>query len=138
MTGTYVHSIDAKGRIFIPARLRDELGAEFYVTLSLGKCLAAYPLSSWAKFEEKYNERTRPEKNRLRPFFSNASKCELDSMGRILLPQVLRDMVGLKKNVTVVGVGDIAEFWDSDEWTETNNNETTPENIEAVLMELGI
>lgn len=138
MTGTYTHSIDAKGRLFIPVRLRDELGSEFYVTLSMDDCLSAYSLSSWAKFEEKSNEKPRDEKTRLRPLFSNAAKCELDSQGRILIPQHLRDMVGLKKNVTVVGVGDIAELWDSELWTEVNAKETTKENIAAVFRELGV
>ena len=138
MTGSYQHSVDLKGRLFIPARLRDELGSEFYVTLSNDKCLHAYSLDSWAKFLEKFNERTREEKTRMRPLFSNATKCDLDSQGRVLLPQSLRDKANLKKNVTVVGVGDIAEFWDSDTWAEIDAKESSQENLSLMFKELGV
>ena len=74
----------------------------------------------------------------MRPLFSHAAKCELDSQGRILLPQALRDFAGLKKNVTVVGSGECTEFWDSEEWAKVDIVETTPENIADVYMELDI
>jgi len=136
VTGIYQHSIDTKGRLFIPARLRDDLGAAFYVTLSMEKCLAAYSDVNWAKFRDKFDAMTRENKNKMRPLFSHAARCELDGQGRILLPQSLRDFSGLKKNVTVVGAGDCAQFWDSDTWDGIDEGETTPENIAAVFREL--
>ena len=136
MTGIFQHTIDAKGRIFIPARLRDELGAAFYVTLSMEQCLAAFSDEGWAKFEEKYNTMPREHKNRMRPIFSHAARCDLDGQGRILLPQSLRDFRGLKKNVAVVGAGDCVQFWDSEVWAATDAGETTAENIAAVFREL--
>ena len=72
----------------------------------------------------------------MRPLFAHAAKCELDAQGRILLPAALRDFAGLKKNVTVVGDGDVAEFWDTDTWNEIDVIETTPENLAKVFTEL--
>lgn len=136
MTGIYEHSLDAKGRLFIPAKLRDELGAVFYVTLSMEKCLSAYSSESWDKFMEKIKEMPKVKQIKMRPLFAHASKCELDGQGRILLPQALRNFAGLTKNVTVVGSGECAEFWDSDAWASVDTGETTPENIADVYREL--
>ena len=136
MTGEYQHSLDTKGRLFIPARLRDELGAEFYVTLSMDHCLNAYSAEQWDIFSSKVNAMPYIKQRAMRPLFSNACKCELDTQGRILLPQKLRDQAGLTKNVTVLGSNNHAEFWDSDEWAKIRDVEASPENIAAVMQEL--
>jgi len=136
MTGIYQHSIDAKGRLFIPARLREELGDTFHVTLSMEKCLSVYSNESWEKFMDKIKAMPKAKQIKMRPLFSHATKCELDGQGRILLTQKLRDFAGLKKNVTVVGTGECAELWDSDAWASIDEAETTPENIAEVYKEL--
>ena len=136
MTGIFQHTIDAKGRLSIPARLREELGEVFYVTLSMEKCLSAYSSESWESFVEKIKAMPKAKQIRMRPLFSHASKCDLDSQGRILLSQALRDFAGLEKNVTVVGAGECVEIWDSDTWTAVDVIETTPEYIAEVYMEL--
>ena len=136
MTGEYQHTLDTKGRLSIPARLREELGNVFYVTLSMDKCLSAYSAESWQVFSDKVNEMPYVKQRKMRPLFAYAAKCEIDAQGRILLPQNLRDYAGLTKNVTVVGSNNHAEFWDSDSWAEINALETTPENIAAVMEEL--
>ena len=136
MIGIYQHSIDAKGRLFIPARLRDELGDVFFVTLSMETCLSAYSNESWERFVEKIKAMPKAKQIRMRPLFSHAAKCELDGQGRILLRKTLRELVGLKSNVTVVGTGGCVEFWDSEMWTTVNAVETTPENIAQVFTEL--
>ena len=137
MTGEFQHTLDAKGRLFIPSRLRDELGSVFYVTLSMDRCLSAYSGESWQNFTDKVNAMPYVQQRRMRPLFAGAARCELDAQGRILLPQNLRDYAGLDKNVTVVGCNNHAEFWDSAAWAELNAAETTPENIAAVMEELG-
>ena len=137
MTGEYQHTLDAKGRLFIPAKLREGLGEVFYVTISMDECLSAYSLENWAAFQEKYNELPMSKARRMRPIFANAARCELDGQGRILLPQKLRDFASLKKNVTVVGVSNHSEFWDSEKWNSLEMDELTPENIAAVMEELG-
>jgi len=136
VTGIYQHTIDAKGRLFIPARLRDDLGEIFYVTLSMEKCLSAYSNESWEKFMGKIKEMPKSKQIKMRPLFSHAAKCELDGQGRILLTHALRDFAGLKRSVTVVGSGECAEFWDSETWAAVDAIETTPEKIAEVYMEL--
>ncbi len=136
MTGEYQHNLDSKGRLFIPARLREELGNVFYVTLSMDKCLSAYSAESWRDFSDKVNAMPYVKQRKMRPLFAYAAKCELDTQGRILIPQNLRDYAGLTKNVTVVGCNNHAELWDAAAWNEINLIETTPENISAVMEEL--
>ncbi len=133
MTGEYAHSLDAKGRLSIPSRLRDELGNVFFVTLSMDKCLSAYSAESWKEFTDKVNAMSYKDQRRMRPLYAFAAKCELDSQGRVLIPQNLRDYAGLTKSVTVVGCNNHAEFWDSDAWNEQALLEMTPENIAAVM-----
>lgn len=136
MTGEYQHTLDSKGRLSIPARLRDELGNIFFVTLSMDKCLSAYSAESWEIFMKKVNDMPYVKQRKMRPLFAYAAKCEVDAQGRILIPQNLRDFAGLAKNVTVVGCNNHAEFWDSESWATVNVVETTPENIAAVMEEL--
>ena len=136
LTGVFYHNIDAKGRLFIPAKLREELGDVFYVTLSMEKCLTAYSSESWDVFMDKIKAMPRVRQIKMRPLFAHAAKCELDGQGRILLPQALRDFAGLTKNVAVVGAGECAEIWDADAWNAVDVTETTPENIAEVFTEL--
>ena len=145
MIGTYPHSIDAKGRLFIPARLREELGDAFHVTLSAErdqetnierKYLVAYPNQSWNDMLEKIKGLSRVKQKKMRTLFAHAAWCELDSQGRILLPQVLRTYAGLQKNVTIVGSGDNVELWDSDLWAVVDEVESSPEFIEDIFDEL--
>ena len=89
MTGEYQHNLDAKGRLFIPARLREDLGNVFYVTLSMDKCLSVYSSESWQNFSDKVNAMPYVKQRKMRPLFAHAAKCELDAQGRILLPQAL-------------------------------------------------
>ena len=136
MTGEFQHNLDAKGRLFIPVRLREELGDVFYVTLSMERCLSAYSAESWRVFSDKVNAMPYVKQRKMRPLFAYAARCELDAQGRILLPQNLRAYAGLSKSVTVVGCNNHAEFWDSAAWEEQNAIEMTPENIAAAMEEL--
>ena len=136
MTGEYRHSLDSKGRVFIPARLREELGDIFFITLSMDHCLSIYSNENWKIFTDKVNAMSYISQRKMRPLFAHAVKCELDSQGRVLIPQALRDYAGLIKNVAVVGCNNHAEIWDSDTWSEVNSLETSAENIAAVLEEL--
>ena len=136
MTGEYRHSLDSKGRVFIPARLREELGDVFYITLSMDHCLNIYSNENWKMFTDKVNTMSYISQRKMRPLFAHAVKCELDTQGRVLIPQALRDYAGLAKNVAVVGCNNHAEIWDGDTWSEINSLETSAENIAAVLEEL--
>ena len=136
MTGEYQHSLDSKGRLFIPAKLRDELGEVFFVTLSMERCLCAYSSENWQAFSDKVNAMPYVKQRKMRPLFAHAARCELDSQGRALIPQNLREYAGLTKSVTVVGCNNHAELWDSDSWQAIFQLEPTPENIAAVMEEL--
>ena len=136
MTGEYQHSLDNKGRIFIPAKLRDELGEVFYVTLSMDRCLCVYSAESWRVFSEKVSAMPYVQQRRMRPLFTQAARCELDAQGRALIPQNLRDYAGLTRSVTVVGCNNHAELWDSEAWAAVFAAEATPENIAAAMEEL--
>lgn len=136
MTGEYQHTLDSKGRLFIPARLREELGELFYLTVSDEQCLWAYSSEGWHDFTKKARELSYTDRKKLRPFFACAARCELDSQGRVLIPQGLRDYAHLTKNVTVVGCDEHAELWDSDAWQPLRRDELKPEHIAAVMKEL--
>ena len=136
MTGEYQHSLDNKGRIFIPAKLREELGEVFYMTVSMDRCLCVYSAESWQSFSEKVSAMPYVKQRRMRPLFAHAAKGELDSQGRTIIPQGLRAYAGLEKNVTGVGCNNHAELWDSDLWKDVYDAESTPENIAAAMEEL--
>ena len=136
MTGVYQHSLDNKGRIFIPAKLREELGDVFYITISMERCLNAYSSAAWEAFSAKVSSLSYINQKKMRPLFAHASKCELDGQGRALIPAALRSYAGLDKNVTVVGCNNHAELWNCADWDAVSLEETSPENIASVLEEL--
>ena len=137
MTGTYEHSIDAKGRLFIPAKLREELGVTFYLAMGVDECLAIYPQETWNRFKEKFASLPMSQSAAMRPLFANASKCELDSQGRIVIPQKLRKYAGLEKDAVIIGVNDRAEIWSAETWNAREEEEMTPEKMKACLAALG-
>ena len=137
MTGTYEHSIDAKGRLFIPAKLREELGVTFYLAMGVDECLAIYPQETWDRFTEKFASLPMSQSKAMRPLFANAAKCELDSQGRIVIPQKLRKYAGLEKDAVIIGVNDRAEIWSAETWNAREEEEMTPEKMKACLAALG-
>ena len=137
MTGQYQHSIDAKGRLFIPAKLREELGETFYVTMGMDSCLSVYSDASWARFTEKFESLPYTKTKAMRPLFANAAKCELDAQGRILIPQKLREYAGLVKDVAVIGVSNRAEIWDAARWKKLDEDELTSDKLAESMDELG-
>lgn len=136
MTGEFQYHLDAKGRLFVPARLREELGENFYLTVSPEPCLSVYSGEGWRELTDKVRAMPYGKQRRLRPLFASAVCCALDGQGRILLPRSLRDYARLHKSVTVVGCGSHAELWDSGEWAARSGRETTPENLAAMMEEL--
>lgn len=136
MTGEYQHTIDTKGRLFIPASLREELGETIYVTISIERALAVYSEAAWQEKEAKFNALPSAQARRIRQLFVNAAKCTLDAQGRILLPQKLRAYANLKKDAVVLGVSNHAEIWDKAEWAKISEIELDPASLEAAVDEL--
>ena len=136
MTGQYQHSIDAKGRLFIPAKLREELGDTFYVTMGMDGCLSVYSDASWAKFTEKFESLPYTKTKSMRALFANAAKCEPDAQGRILIPAKLRASAALEKDVVVIGVSNRAEIWNAERWQAVEEEELDPAKLFAAMEEL--
>ena len=139
MTGQYAHNIDAKGRLFIPAALRRELGQTFHVTVGQDHCLSVFSDESWAAFMDKLKELSYNEVKKLRALFAYAADCEPDPQGRILLPARLREHAGLEKEVVAIGVMSRVELWSKEAW-EAYNAYGSKEYEQALkkLSELGI
>ena len=116
--GEYKHSIDAKGRLAMPAKLREELGERFTVTKGLDRCLSVYPEKEWEALEDRIRGLGNGEKARRvkRYYFANAFDAQLDAQGRILIPAGLREFADLQKDVVVIGQLDHAEIWNSEKW----------------------
>ncbi|MGI6498344.1 MAG: division/cell wall cluster transcriptional repressor MraZ [Oscillospiraceae bacterium] len=136
LTGSYQHTIDAKGRLFIPAKLREELGDVFYLAMGMDGCLAVYPEESWEGFMEKLEQLPTAQTRAMRTFFANTVKCELDSQGRILVPQKLRAYAGLEKEVVVNGAQNRVEIWNAESWNEVED--LSAESLLSVMKALGL
>ena len=138
--GEYSHTIDAKGRLIIPSKFREQLGEEFVLTKGLDGCLSIYPNDEWAAFEEKLRALPLTNKNArtfTRFFVAGATNCELDKQGRILLPANLREYAGIDKEVVSVGVFSRVEIWSKERYLENNDFDDMDEIAEH-MAELGI
>ena len=124
-----------KGRLLIPAKLREELGDTFYLAMGVDACLAIYPQSTWDRFTAKFASLPMSQSKVMRPLFANAAKCELDSQGRIVVPQKLRKYAGLEKETVIIH--DRAEIWSADVWNAQEEEEMTPEKMAACMAQLG-
>ena len=134
MTGQYAHTIDAKGRLFIPAALRKELGQTFHITVGQDHCLSVYSDESWAAFMDKLKALSYNEVKKLRALFAYAADCEPDGQGRILIPAKLREYAGLDHDVTIIGSRSFAEIWNTEAWNA--NQETSDEDFTAAMEDL--
>ncbi len=138
LIGEYQHNIDAKGRVIVPAKFREDLGEHFYVTKGLDGCLFVLSAAEWKRLQDKISAMPISKSRGLqRFFFSGAAEVEPDKQGRILLPQHLREHAGLEKDVTVIGASSRAEIWDSARWNTFNSGLTEESIAEAMdLLEL--
>jgi MraZ protein len=119
--GEYQHNIDEKGRMIIPSKFREELGAEFILTRGLDQCVFGYPLSEWKVIEEKLKSLPFTKKDArafTRFFFSGAAECQLDKQGRVNIASPLRDYAKLEKDCVVIGVSNRIEIWSKSIWEE--------------------
>jgi MraZ protein len=142
MIGKYPAKMDDKNRLFVPAKLREELGSEFFVTLGFNgghKCLTAYTTADWQTLSENYNRL--PLAQRSGPtslIFINAIECAPDKQFRFTLSQNLMNYAGIEKDVIVVGRAGQAEIWDAAEYEAFELENLTPEKLLASLEAIGL
>ncbi|MDE6149579.1 MAG: division/cell wall cluster transcriptional repressor MraZ [Ruminococcus sp.] len=123
LKGTYNQSMDVKGRMAFPAKLREIIGERFVVTKGLDGCLFVYSLEEFEVRAEKIKALPMAKaRNLQRTFMANAVEVEADKQGRILIPQTLREIASLEKDIVVAGVSDRCEIWDKQKWDELNNS----------------
>ncbi|MBE5961506.1 MAG: division/cell wall cluster transcriptional repressor MraZ [Lachnospiraceae bacterium] len=136
--GEYNHTIDAKGRIIIPSKFRDDLGDHFVVTLGLDGCLFLYPNDEWENFVAglKNLPGNREARQLQRYFMAGAADCEVDKQGRILIPNKLREHANLEKDVVFVGVLSKIEIWSKERYE--NNSYDNMDEIADHMSEFGL
>jgi len=127
--------MDAKGRVAVPAKFRDDLGEVFYITKGLDGCLFALSATEWQKLQEKMKAMPIAKSLPLqRFFFSGAAEVETDKQGRILIPAHLREYASLDKDITFTGVSARAEIWDSGKWQKFSEEQTQENVMEAMQL----
>jgi MraZ protein len=119
--GEYEHSLDAKGRVILPAKFRAQLEDGCVLTKGQDNCLEVYPRDEWERRVARLKEAQRSSlaaRNFMRMFFSGASDDGPDKQGRLSIPESLRRYAGLERDVVVAGTGGTVEIWDSGRWAE--------------------
>lgn len=138
--GEYNHTVDAKGRLIVPSKFREQLGEEFVVTKGLDGCLFVYTNLEWQNMEEKFKNIPMTSKDARkfsRFFFAGAAGVEIDKQGRILLPPNLREYANIQKDVVLAGVLNRIEIWDKDRWLENTYDEDEMDEIAEHMADLG-
>ena len=120
LIGEYTHTIDDKNRVSMPAKFRQLLGKKLVVTPGLDNCLFLFTGKEWGKVARKLSENASMLSTDMRSFtrymFAGAFEAEIDSIGRILIPDFLRARAGLKSKVALIGVQNRVEIWDEKNW----------------------
>jgi MraZ protein len=140
--GEYSHTVDPKKRLALPSKFRGELGKKIVVTRGLDSCLFVYPIKVWEELATKLGTLPVGEagtRSFIRIMLAGATDCDVDSQGRILLPEYLKQDGGLKKDVTIVGLFNRLEIWDTGRWNRYKTQaEKNTGKIAEDLGKLGI
>ena len=142
LIGEYEHSLDTKGRLILPAKIREDMGETFIITKGLDGCLFGFSQTEWANFEEKLKTLPLTNKNArdfVRFFLSGATECEMDKQGRFLIVANLREYANLEKDAVIIGVGTRIEIWNKDKWKAYNSEENlSADQIAENMANLGM
>ena len=136
--GEFHHNLDTKGRLILPAKIRENLGEKFIITKGIDKCLFVYPLNEWESIIQKYRElpNTKEARDFMRFFLSGASECEFDRLGRINISEPLLKYASLNRECVIIGVNERLEIWNKDLWDNfVLENEKNFSNIADHLFE---
>jgi len=140
--GEYIYSIDEKKRLAIPAKFRPVLGQKAVITRGLDNCLVIYPLKEWQKLAKKLESLPTSQgdaRSFVRIMLAGACHVQLDKLGRILIPDYLKDYARLKKNVAVLGLSNRIEIWSEERWQEyKRKTEASVGDMAERLKELGV
>lgn len=131
--GEFHHTIDTKGRLIMPAKFRESLGAEFVLTRGMDNCIFGYPLSEWEQLEEKLKKLPLAKKDArafVRFFYSAAVECSPDKQGRVNIPDTLANHAGLEKECVLIGVSNRIEIWSQEKWASFS--EEAEENFDDI------
>ena len=140
LIGEYEHTLDAKGRLSMPAKLRRDMGEAFILTKGLDGCLFAFSQNEWMNFETKLKSLPLSDKNArnfVRFFLAGATECEIDKQGRFLIPSNLRESANLEKEAVIIGEGTRLEIWNKQIW-KSKDEETSADEIAENMTMLGI
>lgn len=142
LIGEYEHSLDVKGRLILPAKIREDMGDKFIVTKGLDGCLFGFSQNEWTNFEEKLKTLPLTNKNArdfVRFFLSGATECEIDKQGRFLITSNLREYATLEKDAIIIGVGTRIEIWNREKWKSYNSDDNiSADEIAENMTMLGI
>lgn len=142
MIGKYPAKLDDKNRLFVPAKLRSDLGATFYVTVGVNcghKCLTAYTAQGWKRLTEKYDELPLAQKaGATSLLFIFAVECNPDKQYRFSLSPSLMEYAGIGRDVVIVGRAGQAEIWDAKSYAAFEAESLTPEKLLASLEAIGL
>ena len=142
LIGEYTHTIDPKRRLAIPSKLRKEIGEQAVLTRGLDNCLFLFSMKEWERLAEKLGKLPFGQQDTrgfVRLLLSGAVEVENDQLGRILIPDYLKDYAQLKKRVIIAGLFNRLEIWDEERWQSYKNNlEKESDRIAEKLGELGV
>lgn len=142
LIGEYKHNLDAKKRLSIPAKFRKELGEGAVITRGLDNCLFVFPSGAWAKLAERLGNMPivqQDSRSFARLLLSGAMEVEFDGLGRILVPEYLKNYASLKKVAVVAGLYNRLEIWDDEKWENYKADlEKNSDSIAEKLKEIGI
>lgn len=136
--GEHTHTLDTKKRLSLPSKFRKDLGKKIILTKGLDSCLFVYSPKEWKRFSEKLGELSMGQSDTRafsRRFLGGAVEVDVDSAGRILIPDFLKDIAHLKTKVMVVGVGNRVELWDEKRWS--TYQQELEKNADRVAEKLG-
>ena len=142
MIGKYSAKLDDKSRLFVPAKLRNELSGTFFVTLGVNcghRCLTVYTAEEWQRLSENFNALSIAQRSGATSLiFMNAAECNPDKQFRFSVTQSLLDYAGIGRDVMIVGRAGQAEIWDAEEYQAFETENLTPEKLLASLEAIGL
>ena len=125
LIGEYIHTIDEKNRVSMPAKFRQELGKKIIITPGLGKCLFIFTIKEWEKVSKKLSDSEADlsflkadQRSFNRYMFGRAAEVDIDSIGRMLIPEFLQEGIRLRDKAAIIGVEDRVEIWNEKAWSE--------------------